>query len=131
MLPFVLFSCLFFLVKGFSFRINEDEGLMFFLPVWSLIVGAISFTSSFKYTQAKKAYMDAGMMDKWKEYKCSVIVKYSYLIAKVFLLALPVALFDFYFAKGEILGAKIPFLCTLFVVGTVSAIVYVLMKKKI
>ncbi|MEG1615797.1 MAG: hypothetical protein RR202_00015 [Bacteroidales bacterium] len=122
---------LFFTVKGNYFWENKEEGLVYFIPAWSMILGGSCCRICFKYDKLKKEYIHAGKEDQWNEYKIYLVVKYSYLIAKVSLLALPVALMDFFFKDGEVLGTNIPWLCFLSIIGGISAVVYIITKRKI
>lgn len=126
-----LLFLLFFIVKGNLFWENKEEGLIFFIPAWSIILGANCWYVSYKYDKTKKAYLNAGKDEEWENYKISMSAKYSYLIAKITLLALPVALIDYYLKDGEMLGTKLPFICFLFTVGSTFLVIYILFKKKL
>ncbi|MGL5312077.1 MAG: hypothetical protein ACRC92_02405 [Peptostreptococcaceae bacterium] len=131
LISLIILFFLFLIAKGNLFWENKEEGLIFFIPVWSIILGAICWYVSYKYDKTKNAYINAGKDSEWEKYKISMYTKYSYLVAKITLLALPVALADYYLKNSEMLGTKLPFIYFLFIVGAISILVYLFIKRKI
>lgn len=122
---------LFYMVKGNLFWENKEEGLIYLIPIWSIVIGCICYYSSFKYNQAKEAYLNANKMDLWNEYRHSIVLKYSLMLSKLSLLFLPLSLLDYYFKDSEMLGTNISWICFLLAVAIIFYITYLLTKRKV